>query len=57
MDTHSPRKTGPARDEVGSKAWVAFAKGVAILLVVLYHTVIYFEAEGVWGSRVGSRCC
>ncbi|ALJ19084.1 hypothetical protein AOA12_03860 [Microbacterium sp. No. 7] len=37
------------RRDVGTKAWVAFAKGLAILLVVLYHTMIYFSSEGVWG--------
>lgn len=49
MTAGSPLRGRLLRDDLGSKAWVPFAKGVAILLVVLYHTMIYFGSLEVWG--------
>lgn len=47
-DTPRPRSR-MLRDDVGSKAWVSFAKGLAIVMVVFYHTALYFSEAGVSG--------
>lgn len=41
MQTASPTYTPPGSDRV---AWVDYAKGICILLVVMFHTVNHYEA-------------
>lgn len=49
MSSRTPRPIYD-RGNIGRKAWVDFAKGAAILMVVYYHSALYLSHVGVGGT-------
>ncbi|GAA1510486.1 peptidoglycan/LPS O-acetylase OafA/YrhL [Agromyces terreus] len=49
MTTESARRR-LIEPETGKRAWVDFAKGAAIVMVVYYHTALYLQAAGIQGT-------
>ncbi|GAA1838305.1 acyltransferase family protein [Agromyces salentinus] len=49
MTTETPRR-GLIAPDTGKRAWVDFAKGAAIVMVVYYHTALYLQAAGIAGA-------
>ncbi|WP_210479313.1 acyltransferase family protein [Naasia sp. SYSU D00948] len=47
------RLRGLVADDVGGKDWVNFAKGVAIILVVLYHSMLFLRSIEFEGGGMG----
>ncbi|MGI9822597.1 acyltransferase family protein [Agromyces sp. Marseille-Q5079] len=49
MTTETPRRR-LIEPDTGKRAWVDFAKGAAIVMVVYYHTALYLQAAGIAGT-------
>lgn len=41
------------RDDVGRREWVDFVKGVAIILIVAYHTILFLTSVGIDAAGIG----
>lgn len=51
MDTQ--RRKGLLRDDVGKREWVDVVKGVAIIMIVAYHSSLFLNSVGVDAAGIG----
>ncbi|MFF0910549.1 acyltransferase family protein [Microbacterium enclense] len=47
------RRSGWVRDDVGRREWVDLVKGVAIIMIVAYHSSLFLNSVGVDAAGIG----